>query len=197
MKKLSLSSLAIACAALLTACGGGSDGGSSTPVVGKNGTVAVASASVPASYNCGVGNMPQALVAALNAARAQARSCGGTAMPASAGFAYWNTYLADAAYRHSADRAAVAGSGHIDTDGSTQIQRAAAAGYSGGVNEVFYWATGSLTKSGVVVNGAVDWWLNSPDHCKAIMQAAYVEVGAACVKNGDRISFTAVLGTGG
>lgn len=89
-------------AAALTACGGGGGDESSSPVIGQNGAVDVNTVSVP---DCGAGNFAPALLAAINNARAQARSCGSNAYAAAPPLG-WNSLLAQAAAGHSSDMAA-------------------------------------------------------------------------------------------
>ncbi|MCD9574157.1 CAP domain-containing protein [Flavobacterium soyae] len=61
---------------------------------------------------------------------------------------------------------------HISPEGTSPIQRAAAAGYTGKyVGEVI--ARNYSTPAEVVTG-----WKNSEDHCKAMMSSTYVEMGA-------------------
>lgn len=178
-------------AAALTACGGGGSDGT-TP--GTNGTVDIASASLPAGADCGIANMPQQLLAAINAARAQARSCGDAQMPANAAISYWNTKLADSALRHSSDMATHGFFSHIGSDGSDPSQRVIAAGYgNGGVGEILAAPKGSYSTS-QVVGLSMNAWLASPGHCNVIMGAGSSEIGAACVRAGSTSYLTVEFG---
>jgi len=181
----------------LVACGGGDgDGGSgSGPVVGQNGTVEVGSVRMGAGETCGIGNFPQALLAEINKARAQARSCGGQAMPAVAAIPYWNVSLQSAAIKHSSDMATKGFTGHTGSDGSTPSDRASQYGYQGGVGENLAYPTGSFS-SGSIIGLSVNAWLQSEGHCMAIMSDAYQEIGASCIKNGNRAYVTLDFGTG-
>lgn len=190
---------AVAAALALTACGGGGDedgGSGGSPVVGRNGTVDVGSVNLPSGQTCNIPGFAQALIAEINAARAQARNCGATAMPAAPAIGYWNTRLTDAALRHSSDRNAVAGSGHVGSDGSTPEDRAAAAGYDGFPSEIFSaaWGSTGYVTSAASPSATVGRWLNSEGHCKAIMSPSAKELGGACVRSNERMSFTVLFG---
>lgn len=182
----------------LAACGGGGDGegDGGGVVVGQNGTVDVNSVSMAGGETCGIGGFAQALLAEINAARSKARKCGSTAMPAVPAIGYWNTLLQHAAVKHSADMATGNFFSHTGSDGSEPHDRAAAYGYQGGAGENLYMATGSYTNENVIVKRAVNWWLGSEGHCRAIMEAQYQEIGAACVKRGNTAYFTLDFGTG-
>lgn len=186
--------LALPAVVLLAACGGGdSDGGGVTP--GQNGTVEAGAASLPAGKDCGIGNMPQQLIAAINAARAQARSCGGTAMPAAAPIPYWNNKLAESAARHSSDMASKKFMSHTGSDGSTSGQRNIDAGYSGGGSgDILSAPNGSFSAANQIVKASMNAWLASPGHCNVIMGVGSSELGAACVKSGSTAYVTVEFG---
>lgn len=183
--------------AALTACGGGDDGGDSggggMPVVGQNGTVEVGSVRMGAGETCGIGNFPQALLAEINKARAQARSCGGQAMPAVAAIPYWNVSLQSAAIKHSSDMATKNFFSHTGSDGSSVYDRAAEVGYQGSVGDNL--ARGKKYSN---AHAVVTDWLSSEGHCKNIMNASWQEIGAACIQNGDAFSkyWTFIGGSG-
>lgn len=118
------------------------------------------------------------LLAQINRARAQARSCGAVAAPAAAPLA-WDGALASAADGYSADMAAndFISAGHLGSDGSTMAQRITRAGYawrSIGENV----AAGSASAI-----ATVQQWLDSPPHCQNLMNASFVQVGGACRAN--------------
>jgi uncharacterized protein YkwD len=118
------------------------------------------------------------IVAAINAVRAQARSCGGTAFAASAPLA-WNTQLAAAAQGHSDDMATQNYFSHVSLDGRQFDQRAAAAGYTGGfLAENIAAGQGTLAVT-------LQTWIASPGHCANLMSPDYKDVALACAsKNG-------------
>ena len=116
-----------------------------------------------------------ALLAAINAARAQARVCnaGGSTLPAVSALA-WSAQLAAAADRHSADMAGNDFFSHTGSDGSTFTQRITQAGYP-------WMAAGENIAAGYSsVASVVQGWLGSPGHCTNIMSANYSEFGASC-----------------
>lgn len=180
----------------LAACGGGGgedDGGNGgTPVVGRNGTVDVGSVNLPGGQTCNMPGFAQALIAEINAARAQARNCGATAMPAAPALAYWNTRLTDASFRHSSDMASKNFFSHTGSDGSTAFDRAIGAGYvSGGSGEILM----KSTERGVAnVKQLVNVWMNSPGHCNIIMQPDHKEMGSACALGGGSAYVTVLFG---
>lgn len=176
----------------LAACGGGGDGDGGGVVVGQNGTVDVSSVSMSGGETCGISGFAQALLAEINAARAQARSCGGQAMPAVPAIGYWNTALQHAAVKHSADMATGNFFSHTGSDGSQPHDRAASAGYQGGVGENLYWR-GSKS---IAIKQAINWWLGSEGHCMNIMSEGWKEIGASCVQNSSTSYFTLEFGSG-
>lgn len=123
-----------------------------------------------------------ALLAAINAARAQSRACavGGQAMPAVAPL-NWNAALATAAQRHSVDMARNDHFDHTGTDGSTAGQRIRDAGYDAS-------AWGENIAAGYAsVDAVVAGWLASEGHCRNIMSANHADFGASCVyRSGSR-----------
>jgi uncharacterized protein YkwD len=117
-----------------------------------------------------------ALLAEINAVRAQARSCGGPLLPAAPPLV-WSAALASAADGHSADMAAHDFFSHTGSGGSTLSSRVNATGYAWS-NLAENIAAGSATAA-----ATVGQWVNSSSHCQAMMSATYVEVGGACRYN--------------
>ncbi|MFC7436104.1 CAP domain-containing protein [Hydrogenophaga bisanensis] len=181
----------------LAACGGGGgddDGAGSggSPVVGRNGTVDVGSVSMPGGQTCNIPGFAQALIAEINAARAQARNCGATAMPAAPAIGFWNTRLADASVRHSSDMASKNFFSHTGSDGSQPAERVLASGYvNGGSGEILMKTTGRGAGN---ARELVKVWTQSPGHCSIIMQSDHKEVGGACVLAGSSAYVTVVFG---
>lgn len=132
----------------------------------------------------------QKLLEGINAARAQARQCGGQAFAATAPLA-WNAVLGAVAETHS--RAMANGNffDHRDRDGRTPGDRAELAGYSGGqIGENIAAAQDSARK-------VVDGWLASPGHCANLMNPQFRELGAAYAtdpKSDAGIYWTALFG---
>ena len=130
------------------------------------------------------------ILRAANAARAQARSCGGQDFPPAPPLK-WNPTLGEAALDHSRDMAHEAILSHQGSDGSTTGKRATRAGY--------VWTTvGENIMLGVgTAEEAVAGWVNSPGHCVNLMNPAFSEMGAAYAidneQRGGNIYWTQVL----
>ena len=132
----------------------------------------------------------QKVLEQINAARAQARQCGGQQFAAAEPLA-WNAVLGAAAETHS--RAMANGNffDHKDRDGRTPSDRAELAGYAGAlVSENIAAAQDSASK-------VVDGWLASPGHCANLMNPQFRELGAAYAadpKSDAGIYWTALFG---
>jgi uncharacterized protein YkwD len=134
----------------------------------------------------------QQILALVNAARAQPRTCGTQAF-GPAGPVTWNPQLGQAALAHSADMAQKHYFNHKQPDGSQPPDRATAARYPRrpvGENK----ASGQRTPAEAVAS-----WLGSPGHCANIMNPGFTEMGAAYVVNPQNRSrtvyWTQVFGT--
>lgn len=114
------------------------------------------------------------LLSELNAARSVSRTCGTTVMPAASAVT-WNGYLASAARHHAADMAARKFFSHTNPDGHGIKERAEAAGYTG------WKELGENILAGEDVSVATQKWLESPSHCKTLMDPAFKEVGIGSV----------------
>jgi uncharacterized protein YkwD len=187
--------LCILCVVGLAACGGGGDGtttaattstaDTSTPIVTSNppsttqtGTPSAVApgqtSAVTAATSCSLPNFQADVLREVNAARAQARSCGGVAKPA-VGAVAWNNALFAAATGHSQDMALRNYFDHVSLDGKTIGQRAISAGYN-------YAALGENIAAGQgTVSEVMAGWLASPLHCLNIMHGVYTEIAVACV----------------
>jgi len=118
----------------------------------------------------------QDILALVNAARAQPRTCGTQAF-GRAGPLTWNPLLAQAALAHSTDMAQKHYFNHRQPDGSQPAERATAAGYR-------WMRVGENIASGQrTPQEAVASWLDSPGHCANIMNPAFSEMGAAYAIN--------------
>lgn len=190
-----LAGLALVLGTLLTlaACGGGGGGGSEAGAGGgSNATVGVPSppssaggsstaggastlVALDASTSCGLPDFRNSLLQQINAARAVARSCGGTAMPAVGPLA-WNDPLFSAAARHSTDMAVNNYFSHTGLDGRTASQRIAAEGYA------WSWVGENIAAGQASVSAVMSGWLASAGHCANIMRAEYQDVGVSCVQ---------------
>ena len=191
-----LAGLAVTLGVLLavTACGGGGGGSASD---GGSGGGAAATVGVPsppssaggastgaggstlvaldAGTSCQLPDFRNSLLQAINAARAVARSCGGTAMPAVAPLA-WNDALFSAAARHSTDMAVNNYFSHTGLDGRSAAQRITAEGYA------WSWVGENIAAGQTSVSTVMSGWLASAGHCANIMRAEYQDVGVSCVQ---------------
>ncbi len=112
-------------------------------------------------------------VAKLNAARAVGRMCG-TTWYAAAPPLQWNEALARAASAHSLDMATNNYFSHTSLDGRSPGDRLSAAGYR--------WSRygENIAAGQSTMDAAMTAWLNSPGHCKNIMNARYKDYGIGC-----------------
>ena len=131
------------------------------------------------------------LLQLLNEARSQSRSCG-TDFFEPAGALTWNSRLEDAARAHSQDMASNNFFSHTGSNGSAIGARVSAADYT--------WRTvGENIAAGLeFAEEAVNGWIESPGHCRNIMNPDFSEVAISCV-NDESSDFgwywTNVLGT--
>lgn len=173
----------------LAACGGGGGGGSAG-TEGSVGTPSPPSASggtgtgtgggstlvaLDADTSCSLPDFRNSLLQAINDARAVARSCGSTAMPAVAPLA-WNDQLFSAAARHSTDMATNNYFSHTGLDGRSMSQRVTAEGYA------WSWVGENIAAGQSSVSVVMNGWLASPGHCANIMRAEPRDVAVACVQ---------------
>jgi len=137
-------------------------------------------AALPANASCTASapELQASILGLLNEARASVRHCGGTEYAAAAPLV-WNDSLANAASIHSNDMALHNFFSHTGSDGSSVAQRVDAQGYR--------WRTvGENIAAGQPNSEAVlDSWLNSPGHCKNIMNPRFTETAVVCVENSD------------
>lgn len=135
-------------------------------------------------------NEGQALLAAINSARAQPRQCGGQPYAAAQPLA-WSEVLGTVAEEHSRDMANNNYFDHQDKSGGTPGDRAEIGGYTGQrVGENI--AAGQDSTSKVLAG-----WLASPGHCVNLMSPQYRELGAGYAsdpKSDAGIYWTAMFG---
>jgi len=118
----------------------------------------------------------QTMLELANAARVEARMCGLSSHDAT-GTLEWNNQLALAAAAHGRDMATNNFFAHNGTDGLSVDGRADAANYP-------WRAIGENIAAGQTNHDQVHQdWLDSPEHCRNIMNPVFAEVGAACVRN--------------
>ncbi len=128
-----------------------------------------------ASTSCGLPDFRNSLLQQINAARAVARTCGATAMPAVSALT-WNDRLFSAAARHSQDMATNNYFSHTGLDGRSAAQRIAAEGYA------WSWVGENIAAGQSSVSAVMSGWLGSEGHCANIMRAEYRDVAVSCVQ---------------
>ncbi|MDO6459192.1 CAP domain-containing protein [Granulosicoccaceae sp. 1_MG-2023] len=116
------------------------------------------------------------MASVITEARSHARSCGGVSYSA-AGSVLWNDRLSQAAALHSADMAENNFLSHIGSDGLGPAERALEAGYD--YARISENVGGGQSTSTAVISA----WLDSPEHCAALMDPLVNEIGAACARN--------------
>ena len=109
---------------------------------------------------------------AVNQLRRTGCQCGTVFMPPVPDL-QWNDTLEQAAQSHLEDMVTHQYFGHIAPDGSSPVQRAQELGYSGDyVGE-------NIARGFASANQVMTAWKESPDHCQAMMDSLYKEMGAA------------------
>ena len=112
----------------------------------------------------------------INEARSSTRTCGDLRYVSAAPLE-WNTELEQAARNHSQQMATHNFFAHRGPDNTHVGNRVQALGYNWRV-------VGENIFAGIdSVEEAVYGWLESPSHCKNIMNPDFTEIGAACVRN--------------
>lgn len=167
--------LLLAAAALVAACGGGG-GGNDAQAAAPGPAAAPAPAPAPASaITCGLEDFEAGILARVNQWRAAGASCGTQGQFAPAAALAWNTALTEAAAAHSNDMVFANFFSHTGSDGSTLTSRVDAAGYG--------WSRlgENIAVGQTTINQVVDGWMGSDGHCANIMNAAFRDIGVACV----------------
>ncbi|MFC4639008.1 CAP domain-containing protein [Deinococcus hohokamensis] len=165
------------CALLTLSACAGTTGSSPAPTTPSPITPTPAPAPTPSPTPAPSG-IAQRVLDLTNAARAQARTCGGTAYSPAPALSL-NAQLTQAAQGHAADMAARNYFSHTSLDGRTMADRVEATGYR--------WSTigeniaAGQTSPEEVVSG----WLNSPGHCANIMNPAFRELGVGYAQGGN------------
>lgn len=130
--------------------------------------------STPVFCNTDKQRFQDAMLARINAARAEARACGNENFPAVASV-NWNSKLQTAAEVHSLDMATHNFFSHTGTDGSSVTTRANAQMY-------YPIAIGENIAAGQeTAQEVIEGWLASEGHCRNLMSASYTEIAVACV----------------
>ena len=172
-----------------------SNGGSTVPSVpatpdGESDTT-VETVSLPVTCSASTEDIRVRVLDLINTARAEARSCGTEFFAATSPLA-WNTQLLAAARTHSEDMAQHNFFSHTGSDGSNVGDRATAAGFT-------WQRIGENIAAGQTsAESAVNGWIDSPGHCRNLMNPNFTQVSVACVENSDsdyNRYWTNVLGT--
>lgn len=123
------------------------------------------------------------MLAAVNARRRAGATCGAQGSFPPAADLTWNAALTQAAIGHSDDMVTHNFFSHTGSDGSTLGSRATAAGY--------IWSSlGENIAAGQgTVAAVVDGWMKSDGHCANLMNAAYRDIGVACVAGNSGTSY--------
>lgn len=111
------------------------------------------------------------MLAAVNKLRVEGCTCGTQEMPPVEPL-NWDQILENTALRHAQDMEVNKVRSHTGSDESSVSDRAREEGYKGAVGENIGWDWTDL-------NAIVEAWENSPGHCRNMMNAKYVDFGAA------------------
>lgn len=161
----------------LMACGGGSGSSASSDNADADNNdnpddQALEVPRVPA--NCAEADFAQEMLASINRYRAEARNCGDQFRPAVDPLT-WNCLLEQSALAHTYDMTRNNFFSHTSSDGGNLSARVNKAGYLwSGIGENI--AAGQQTIAQVMAG-----WINSPGHCRNIMNGDFTEVGATSV----------------
>ncbi|NCT82199.1 MAG: CAP domain-containing protein [Comamonadaceae bacterium] len=167
--------LALATLFALTGCGGGgSDPSAATPATPPTATPP-STGTAGTRITCGLPNFEAEMLAAVNARRRAGATCGAQGVFPPAPDLSWSAALTQAAAAHSDDMVSHDLFSHTGSDGSTLGSRATAAGYA--------WSRlGENIAAGQAgMAEVVDGWMRSDGHCANLMNAAFRDLGAACV----------------
>lgn len=125
-----------------------------------------------------LGEFQSTMLAVINESRLSARMCGAANHDA-VNTVTWNDQLTVAAHAHAQDMVSFNFFSHDGSDGLSVSDRADAASYN-------WRAVGENIAAGQVDIAEVhQGWLDSPGHCRNIMNSLYSEVGAACIVSGN------------
>ncbi len=112
----------------------------------------------------------------INSYRTKGCNCGTEVMPSVAKL-IWNDKLGEAAIKHTKDMAANNYFSHTSQDGKSLVDRINAAGYT------WFMLGENIAMGHTSEQQVMEGWINSPGHCKNIMNAGFTEVGFGRDKN--------------
>lgn len=160
----------------LAGCGGGGSepsGAALPPPITSNPTPPPVAAG--SRVTCNLANFQADMLAAVNAHRRAGATCGARGSFPAAPELVWNDALTQAAVVHSDDMVAGNFFSHTGSNGSSVGDRVTAAGYS-------WRSVGENIAAGQpTVAVVVDGWMKSDGHCANLMNAAFRDIGVACV----------------
>ena len=117
------------------------------------------------------GRLELSMLDSVNKLRGKGCRCGTDTMPP-VRYLIWNNALASAAQAHAQDMYNNNYFDHISPNGSSPIQRAQNAGYTG------QYIAENIAEGYGNIADVMSAWKSSPDHCKAMMDPLYIEMGA-------------------
>ena len=159
--------------------GTSTDGEAQVPADGVNALLAAEQQLVAAAstLSCTTSNSEAfraTMLAVIKAARSASRMCGNSSHEAT-GEVTWNPLLEQAALSHVQDMARFNFFSHEGSDGLSVSDRADSVAYN-------WRAIGENIAAGQLeIEEVHQGWLDSPGHCRNIMNPLFTEVGAACV----------------
>lgn len=169
----------------LAACAGGEDSASSDPIERVSEEVANVVEVVGKADDCYQRSLlNQDLLAAINAARAEAQVCQGVAFAAAPAVSF-DLRLQNAAVNHSDDMASLNFFSHIGSNGLTGGSRADAQNY-------LWTRIGENLAAGQqdVDEVISDWLVSTEGHCELLMDPTMTEMGGSCKTGGVLNLFT-------
>jgi uncharacterized protein YkwD len=129
----------------------------------------------PELATCGLRVSAPEILQRINQARAAGRRCGGRTMAAVPPLK-WHSSLYAAAAGHSLDMARRNYFEHQSPEGRAVSDRAAAQRYP------WKFVGENIAAGTRTLDDAMQGWLESPDHCRNIMDPGFEEVAVACVQ---------------
>jgi uncharacterized protein YkwD len=117
------------------------------------------------------GNIEYSMLDSVNELRSRGCKCGQDSMPPVKKLV-WNNILATAAQTHAIDMYTNDYFSHISPGGISPIQRAISAGYTG------EYIGENIAEGYATIGDVMLAWEKSQDHCMAMMDTLYVEMGA-------------------
>ena len=130
------------------------------------------------STACAPTEQQQQMLARVNEARSQARQCGEQPFNAASPLT-WSCPLTAAAQAHADDMAENDYFSHTGQDGNSVGERATQQSYA--------WRTvgENIAAGHTTADAAIESWINSPGHCRNLMNDDFTEMGMAYAENAD------------